>query len=76
MLTNTFKTLFIKRKLFSLQNIRFIGVKAEREEHNENISQENQSQQKLLKLAVIGLPNAGKSTFINNLMDRKVNLCM
>ncbi|RZC32905.1 GTPase Era, mitochondrial [Asbolus verrucosus] len=27
---------------------------------------------KLLKVAVIGMPNAGKSTFINNLMDRKV----
>ncbi|KAJ8943516.1 hypothetical protein NQ318_023026 [Aromia moschata] len=27
---------------------------------------------RLLKVAVIGMPNAGKSTFINNLMDRKV----
>ncbi|XP_044272768.1 GTPase Era, mitochondrial [Tribolium madens] len=27
---------------------------------------------KLLKVAVIGVPNVGKSTFINNLMDRKV----
>ncbi|CAH0564185.1 unnamed protein product [Brassicogethes aeneus] len=27
---------------------------------------------KLLKVAIIGCPNAGKSTFINNLMDRKV----
>ncbi|KAG5890727.1 hypothetical protein JTB14_026033 [Gonioctena quinquepunctata] len=30
------------------------------------------SETKLLKVAVIGMPNAGKSTFINNLMDRKV----
>lgn len=30
-------------------------------------------QQKLLKVAVIGTPNSGKSTFINYLMDRKVN---
>ncbi|GJQ73378.1 hypothetical protein Trydic_g13744 [Trypoxylus dichotomus] len=29
-------------------------------------------QQRLLKVAVIGMPNAGKSTFINYLMDRKV----
>ncbi|KAJ8959738.1 hypothetical protein NQ314_006162 [Rhamnusium bicolor] len=27
---------------------------------------------RLLRVAIIGVPNAGKSTFINNLMDRKV----
>lgn len=27
---------------------------------------------RLLRVAIIGTPNAGKSTFINNLMDRKV----
>ncbi|XP_060521710.1 GTPase Era, mitochondrial [Cylas formicarius] len=30
------------------------------------------AQSKLLKVAILGLPNAGKSTFINNLMDRRV----
>ncbi|CAH1997401.1 unnamed protein product [Acanthoscelides obtectus] len=30
------------------------------------------SDSRLLKVAVIGMPNAGKSTFINYLMDRKV----
>ncbi|VEN55914.1 unnamed protein product [Callosobruchus maculatus] len=30
------------------------------------------SDSKLLRVAIIGMPNAGKSTFINNLMDRKV----
>lgn len=30
---------------------------------------------KLLRVAVIGTPNAGKSTFINYLMDRKVCPC-
>ncbi|KAF5293759.1 hypothetical protein FQA39_LY03244 [Lamprigera yunnana] len=29
-------------------------------------------QQTILQVAIIGMPNAGKSTFINNLMDRKV----
>lgn len=29
---------------------------------------------KLLKVAVIGVPNSGKSTFINHLMDRKVRV--
>lgn len=33
---------------------------------------ETNFQQRLLKVAVIGMPNAGKSTFINYLMDRKV----
>lgn len=27
---------------------------------------------RILKVAIIGLPNAGKSTFINNLVDRRV----
>lgn len=36
-------------------------------------SQEN-VMQKLLKVGIIGIPNAGKSTFINNLIDRMVNL--
>lgn len=31
--------------------------------------------QRLLKVAVIGMPNVGKSTFINFLMDRKV-ICL
>lgn len=33
---------------------------------------DSEQRQKILKLAVVGVPNAGKSTFINNLMDRKV----
>lgn len=30
--------------------------------------------ERLLKVAIIGKPNAGKSTFINHLMDRKVEI--
>lgn len=35
-------------------------------------AQENNSR-RVLKVSVIGMPNAGKSTFINALMDRKVS---
>lgn len=31
-----------------------------------------ETETKLVKVGIIGVPNAGKSTFINNLMDRKV----
>lgn len=29
--------------------------------------------EKLVKVAIIGVPNAGKSTFINNLIDHRVS---
>lgn len=32
-----------------------------------------ETETKLVKVGIIGVPNAGKSTFINNLMDRKVS---
>lgn len=69
MLTNTFKTFFIRK--LSLKHLRLLSTNAEQAEHD--VIPVNQSQEKLVKLAVIGLPNAGKSTFINNLMDRKVS---
>lgn len=31
-------------------------------------------QEKLVKVAVIGLPNTGKSTLINAIMDQRVNI--
>lgn len=37
-------------------------------------SPDNKCETNILKVAIIGLPNAGKSTFINNLMDRRVNI--
>lgn len=32
----------------------------------------NENLQRLIKVAIIGMPNSGKSTLINNMMDRKV----
>lgn len=31
------------------------------------------TQEKLVKVAIIGLPNAGKSTLINTMMDQRVS---
>lgn len=72
LLSSTFRTFGIKRIANSVQSLRLLSASAEYAEQDESVSPENQSRQKLLKLAVIGLPNAGKSTLINNLMDRKV----
>lgn len=75
MLPNTLKTSLIIRKCRPLLQSRFLNTRTlQNEEEAELVKPENESQQKLLKLAVIGLPNAGKSTFINGLMDRKVNI--
>jgi len=54
-------------KLFSTE------VSSKVNTHNVNLDVPlNEFQQRILKVSVIGMPNAGKSTFINNLMDRKV----
>lgn len=67
MLTNTLKTIISKRTVNCLRTLRCFSI-----EQDVHFPADNQSQERLLKLAVIGLPNAGKSTFINSLMDRKV----
>lgn len=35
---------------------------------------ETSTNEKLVKVAIIGVPNAGKSTFINNLIDHRVRI--
>lgn len=42
---------------------------------SENVSdrKEPQSNEKLIKVAIIGVPNAGKSTLINHLIDHRVS---
>lgn len=38
-----------------------------------NLSTLNEPQRRLLKVAIIGVPNVGKSTLINQLVDRRVS---
>lgn len=40
---------------------------------SENFEQKPIKNEKLVKIAVIGTPNAGKSTFINNLLNHRVS---
>lgn len=72
MLTNTVRRLFISKNSLSPRNIRLLTTQTQ---DDVVANDESEPQQKLLKLAVIGLPNSGKSTLINNLMDRKVIKC-
>lgn len=39
----------------------------------QEIKEQLSAQQKTLSIAVIGVPNAGKSTFINNLINHRVS---
>jgi ribosome biogenesis GTPase A len=39
-----------------------------------SVSQNENYETRLLKIAIIGVPNAGKSTVINQLVGRKVNI--
>lgn len=34
----------------------------------------NRDHEKLIKIAIVGVPNAGKSTFINNLINHRVRI--
>lgn len=43
------------------------------EKHNTTPPIINQKNEKLIKVAIVGLPNAGKSTFINNLINHRVS---
>lgn len=40
--------------------------------HNERISSDEKPSTSLLKIAIIGVPNSGKSTFINQIVGRRV----
>lgn len=40
---------------------------------SEKVESKRLQNEKLVKIAVIGTPNAGKSTFINNLLNHRVS---
>lgn len=40
---------------------------------NEKQTANKQQNEKLIKVAIVGVPNAGKSTFINNLINHRVS---
>ncbi|XP_025837206.1 GTPase Era, mitochondrial [Agrilus planipennis] len=67
-LINQFLTVAIRRNL--VRNLRQLCVN-ENESHLDDPLLQKPAQ-KILKVAIIGMPNAGKSSIINNLMDRKV----
>ncbi|KAF2879015.1 hypothetical protein ILUMI_27156 [Ignelater luminosus] len=66
------KILNVSRNIIFKDSFRCCNTLQECVHSNSFIQQEYDISQKLLKVAVIGMPNAGKSTFINYLMDRKV----
>lgn len=51
--------LLVKHRFFCSQSLSKVDLEIQNE--------------RLIKVAVIGIPNAGKSTFINNLIDHRVS---
>lgn len=67
-----------KPSIFYIQSLRgfctALNNKNERQSDKQNVEEEqNIAQQKSLSIAIIGVPNAGKSTFINNLINHRVS---
>lgn len=78
---------YLKRKL---QNQHFQQLRLICNQHNQqendaigegpisitttSVNTVNKNNQKLNKIAIIGLPNAGKSTFINSLISHRVSI--
>ncbi|CAG9863947.1 unnamed protein product [Phyllotreta striolata] len=69
---NSLKCLFSKTQTIVFNCRKLSSSLSEHAANSTEFLSEPSSNQKLLKVAIIGLPNAGKSTFINKLMDRKV----
>ncbi|XP_065367864.1 GTPase Era, mitochondrial [Calliphora vicina] len=77
-LTKTFKQFNNPASLHLLHQRNYcVAVNKNDENQQENIAkqkikEQQSAQQKTLTIAVIGVPNAGKSTFINNLINHRV----
>lgn len=78
-LTLLFRTSVVNQyiKIPVISNISIISKKSLCSNPNfkpfESNVQLDDSTEKVVNVAIIGLPNAGKSTLINNLIDRKVS---
>ncbi|KAI8122540.1 hypothetical protein FF38_13402 [Lucilia cuprina] len=77
-LTKTYKQLSNSKVVYLFQQRNYcIAINKPEEQRVETIAREKikeqqVAQQKSLSIAVIGVPNAGKSTFINNLINHRV----
>lgn len=80
-LTSSFRLLNCNKNLLVRNlssNTQINGEKAEATlpptlgEVAENVTSNAQQQQRSLHIAVIGVPNVGKSTFINNIINHRV----
>lgn len=79
-LTRTFKQLNNTKVIYFLVQRNYCIAVNKNEENpqiiaaKEKLKEQQSAQQKTLSIAVIGVPNAGKSTFINNLINHRVSM--
>lgn len=74
MLTNTLWELnlsIVRVSAGYIQSCRMFGVMA-KGRATDPPDKMNRDHEKLIKIAIVGVPNAGKSTFINNLINHRV----
>lgn len=56
-----------------IQSCRLFGGNTAKGKATDPPDKTNRDHEKLIKIAIVGVPNAGKSTFINNLINHRVS---